>query len=178
MNDNNRINIFSKINPAFWNKLWRRSLFIKNYIFFPEHCYFEDMPIMPRLMAKATNIKIISDRLYKYLIRSDSITTSYSAKHIMDYFKGFELLYDFLEENDLIARYKDDFLAYIDTNMIFYSTKIIESNMDESAKSQYLRYLLAMKVGFIGFIERGRSKSQDELLFLLKTAHSQKDIDV
>ena len=64
VNTNNSINIFSKINPAFWNKLWRRSLFVENDIFFPEHCYFEDMPTMPRLMAKAINIKTISDRLY------------------------------------------------------------------------------------------------------------------
>lgn len=176
-NDNNSIDIFTKVNPAFWNKLWKRSLFIENHIFFPEHLYFEDMPTMPRLLAKSANIKIIQDRLYHYLIRPDSITASYSAKHIMDYFQGFELLLDFLEENDLINRYKSEFLSYIDTNMTFYSTKILESSMDKYSKSLYLRHLLIMKVGFISLMEKIKSKSLDELelVRLLKTARTIED---
>ena len=78
-NSNNNINIFSFINPAFWNKLWRKSLFIDHNIYFPHHDLFQDMSTIPRLLAKSNYIKVIDARLYQYLVRSGSITNTYGA---------------------------------------------------------------------------------------------------
>jgi len=43
MNDNNSVNIFGLTNPAFWNKLWRKELFAKHDVWFPNYIYYEDV---------------------------------------------------------------------------------------------------------------------------------------
>ena len=168
INDDNDINIFSALNPAFWNKLWRKSLFTDNDIFFPLRLYFEDMPTTPRLLSKAKYIKVIEDRLYQYFIREESITTSYSAKHIIDYYHGFEVLLRFLEDNKILNRYKDDFIEYINSNMRFHSDNVISSNMEKADLEQYLRHLLMFKIAFLENRELLKHKNLGDLLILLK----------
>lgn len=175
-NIDNSVNIFSNINPAFWNKLWRRSLFVENNIFFPNHLYFEDMPTTPRIIAKASSIKIIDDVLYHYSIRPTSITSSYSPKHILDYYRGFEILVDFLEEHNLFKRYKDELITYINTNMQFYSQKLIDSDMDTNEKKQYLRHLLMLKISFIEYFDLIKSKNMEALHSLLASAKTKEEL--
>jgi glycosyltransferase involved in cell wall biosynthesis len=95
-NDNNEINIFNITNPAFWNKIWRRSLYVDNSIFFPQRVHYQDFATTPRILSKSRKIRFIDDVLYKYLIRPGSATYSMSAKHIIDYLKVFEVLRNFL----------------------------------------------------------------------------------
>jgi len=176
-NKNNSIDIFSTINPAFWNKLWKRSLFMDNKIFFPEHLYFEDMPTTPCILARSHNVKIIDDILYNYSIRLSSITSSFTEKHIFDYFKGFELLMGFLAKNSLINRYKKEFEVYVDTNMRFYSQRVLEcSDMNTPQKEQYLRQLLMMKIGFLELFSLLRLKKIDSLYGLLGSAKTKEDL--
>ena len=175
-NKNNSIDIFSTVNPAFWNKLWRRSLFIKNNIFFPEHLYFEDMSTTPCILASAHFVKIIDDILYNYSIRASSITSSFSSKHLLDYFKGFELLVGFLTKNKLVSRYNKEFIAFVGTNMRFHSQKLLESNMNTEQKEQYLRQLLMLKIAFFEYFELLKSKQLDALSGLLESAKTKKDL--
>lgn len=168
INDDNDINIFSALNPAFWNKLWRTSLFTDNNIFFPVHMYFEDMPITPSLLSKARYIKVIEDRLYQYFIRQASITTSYSPKHIIDYFNGFELLLKFLDENQLTKHYQKEFIAYVNSNLRFHSDNLVGSGMRKSDLEQYLRNMLLLKIGFLENREILKTKNLGELLEWLK----------
>lgn len=175
-NRQNNLNIFSLINPAFWNKLWKRSLFIDNNIFFPDHLFFEDMPTTPRILAKSKYIKVIERKLYRYTLRPESITSTYSPKHILDYFKGFEILLVFLEENNLLEKYREDFIDYINSNIRFYSQKIKKIDMAYSQKKQYLRYILMLKVAFIDYFELIQDKEIEELLVLLETAISKEDL--
>jgi len=175
-NKNNSIDIFSTVNPAFWNKLWRRSLFIENNIFFPEHLYFEDMPTTPCILANSHFVKIIDDILYNYSIRESSITSSFSSKHILDYFKGFELLVDFLTKNKLISRYNKDFIAFVGTNMRFHTQKLLDSNMDAYQKEQYLRQLLMLKIAFLEYFDLLKSKQLDALSDLLGSANTKEDL--
>lgn len=113
-NDDNNLNIFSHFNPAFWNKIWRKSLFTENEIWFPNHVYYQDSATTPRILAKAKRIRIIQDRLYNYLVRPGSATTTFSPKHLTDYFKVYDVLLDFLEKEGLTKRYKDELFDYID----------------------------------------------------------------
>lgn len=168
LNDDNNINIFSVVNPAFWNKLWRKSLFTENDIFFPVNLYFEDVPTTPQLLSKAKYIKVIKDRLYQYFIRQDSITTSYSAKHILDYYEGFEILLSFLERNGLIERYKDEFIEYINSNMRFHSDNVVGSTMVKGDLEQYLRHMLMFKIAFMENRDFLKYKNLGDLLVLLR----------
>ena len=50
------------LTPMIWDKLWKKSLFIENNIFFPLNVFFQDMMIMPQLLYHAkkisTNVKL------------------------------------------------------------------------------------------------------------------------
>lgn len=175
INKNNSINIFS-LNPGVCNKLIRRSLFIENNIFFPDHMYFEDMTTTPCLVAKSQHIKLIDDVLYHYTMRPASITSSYSTKHILDYFKGFEILWDFLEKNKLIKRYEDEFIAYVNINMRFHSQKVLNEKTEDCNKLQYLRHLLMLKIGFLECYDLVKSKKIETLLTFLESAKTKKDL--
>jgi len=59
-NHNNSINIFSTTNPAFWNKLWKKSLYTENNICFPNYVYYQDLATTPRILTKAKKIVFIS----------------------------------------------------------------------------------------------------------------------
>ena len=148
-NEKNNIDIFSTLNPAFWNKLWRKSLFIDNNIYFPEHDYYEDMSTTPRILAKAQYIKVIKDTLYLYLVRDQSIMNSVSDKHIIDYLKGFEILSRFLKENGLSQLYTDRFHDFIQANFKYYAKFILNSNLSPEKKNQYLHFLILFRITFV-----------------------------
>ena len=168
LNNDNNIDIFNLFNPNFWNKLWKKSLFTKNDIFFPEHDFFEDMPTTPRLVSKSKKINFVEGQFYKYVVRQKSITNSYSAKHIVDYFKGFDLILSFLEENMLIDRYRDEFSEYVNRGMRFHSHSVLETGLSGEKLDQYLRHMLMFKIGYMEYGDVLRSKDQSEILELLQ----------
>jgi len=77
-NTGNQINIFEANRPSFCTKIWRRTLFTSNDIWFPEKTLFEDLATTPRLVAKATDIRFIEDCPYNYCKREGSSTFSAS----------------------------------------------------------------------------------------------------
>ncbi len=176
VNEHNNINIFSIVNPAFWNKLWRRSLYIDNDIFFPNYVYFEDMATTPRILSKSKSIKIIEPCLYHYLVRDDSITNTFSSKHMLDYFKVFEILLRFLQEEELIGRYADEFKGYVNLGARFHSHKVVESTMEKSESLQYLKHFLMLKIAFFEYYDDIESMDQEKLLRLLEHAKSKKEL--
>lgn len=174
--DKKEANIFTMMNPSFCNKLWKKSLFLDNNIMFPHKLYYQDMATIPLLVAKAEKIKFINESLYNYYVREGSVTTTFSDKHILDYFKVYSLLYVQLERLGIQAQYKDQLFDYVSEGMKFHSSNVVSSDMNNSDKLQYLRHLLMLKVSFIESHTNLIEKSQAELLILLKEATSVQDI--
>lgn len=175
-NINNSINIFTTFYPAFWNKLWRRSLFIRNNIFFPEHLYFEDLATTPLILTKAKHIKIIENSLYSYIQRENAITSTFTDKHIVDFFKVFSVIRTHLINEKLFNRYRTDFFSMIDSSMRWYSERVVKSEMKNEDIDQHLRHLLMLKVSYLENSDLLVEKNEEELLSLIKLAHTQKEI--
>ena len=167
-NKMNSIDIFTCLNVLFWNKLWRKSLFVGNGIFFPEKVFFQDSATTPRIIAKSQTIKVIENGLYYYLIRPDSVTTTHSTKHIIDQFKVLEILLEFLEQNNLIDRYWDEFIERVDRGLYYHSANAVKSLSSDKEVEQYLRKILFLKVGFLSYRDELRGKKEDELLKLIQ----------
>lgn len=89
-----------------WNKLYRKSLFTDNGIYFPEGMTFEDVACIPRLFYYARKVACISDVLYYYVHRKGSITGNISVKSIADYLRAFAILRQFIEEKQVFGKYK------------------------------------------------------------------------
>lgn len=61
-------------NPGAWNKLYKRSLFIENDIFFPEERqWYEDVATIPLILAKSKSVAALTEPLIFYYQRQDSI---------------------------------------------------------------------------------------------------------
>ena len=167
-NTKNSIDIFTCINVKFWNKLWRKSLFVGNEIYFPEKIFFQDLATTPRILAKSRTVKVIESELYFYSIRPDSVTTTCSAKHIIDHFKVFEILLEFLEQNNLIDRYWGELVERIDRSLYYHSVHAVQSLASDKEIEQYLRKILFLKVGFLSYRDELEGKKEAELLKLIQ----------
>ncbi|KEO96651.1 hypothetical protein EH32_10525 [Erythrobacter litoralis] len=170
------IDIFNAMNPAFWNKLWRKSLFTEHDIWFPEHLYYQDTATTPRILTKARHLRFIQDSLYNYLVRPDSISTTASPKHLIDYFKVFDLILSFLEDEGIDDKFFDSFLDYIDRGIAHHAHMGAMQGLSDEDQTQYLRHLLAFKTGYIEHRALVRQKSKSELLPLLEKARTKSDL--
>ena len=146
-NDNNAANIFGLTNPAFWNKLWRKELFEKHDVWFPDHTFYQDLATTPRFIAKSKIIVRIPSVDYNYLVRGDSATMTVSDKHILDYLRVFKVLYEFLHQSNLINRYRKEFNTVLNAGFRFHTNNVMESEMPQEEKDQYLSLLLMAKFG-------------------------------
>lgn len=76
-----------------WGKLYARDLF-KECTFFPEGKRFEDTASCWKLFDRSARVAVISDVLYHYCIRNDSISNSCSINNIIDRWHAFHGLYN------------------------------------------------------------------------------------
>lgn len=169
------IDIFNLTNPAFWNKLWRRTLFTVNGIWFPEEIYFEDLATIPRLIATARSIRIISDSLYFYRA-GHGLSSRTSAKHIFDYFHVYDILRDFLKNQGLFPQLRETFEKKIDASLSYHARNVLEVDMPKEKLVQYLKAILMMKVAFLEYSEHLNSLKPNELIHLINSAKSISDL--
>jgi glycosyltransferase involved in cell wall biosynthesis len=167
-NSGNQVNIFEVARPSFCTKLWRRALFVENGIWFPEQTFYEDLATTPRLLAKSRVIRFIKDAEYFYFKREGSITFSASERHQMDHFKVFDILLDFLWDNDLVGRYEKEFVTQIGNRLSYHAFNVLGFDIPEKNKAQYLRLMLMMARGYQETHVELHDASQDDLVELFK----------
>ena len=89
-----------RINNHVWNKLYRKEIILdvmksNNGFLFPEGKNYEDIAVMHNLIAQAKCVASISEMEYHYCMRSDSISKSYSAQNLFDYWEAYYMRYCF-----------------------------------------------------------------------------------
>lgn len=97
--------------PSCWLRLWKRFLFEKNGISFPDVVWYEDIRTVSKLMAKANRILNLPDRLYYYLDRPGSIMNSTQLPRNRDIIPAFTDILDWYRENGLFAQYQNELCA-------------------------------------------------------------------
>lgn len=86
--------------PSACNKLWKRSLFIDNNIFFPEDIdYGEDGATVSRLMINELKVGKINKGLYHYKIHESSKIFNNNSK-VYEYLDSYNLVMNYLEEKN------------------------------------------------------------------------------
>lgn len=106
-----------------WNKVYRRELFTKSGVRFPEGMKYEDSLTTYKLLSLAKRVVYISEASYVYLRRDDSITKSdkkeeslkmreLAARSAVDYFKKNLRLAQAAEVSRLLAKY-----AFLDASI-------------------------------------------------------------
>ena len=168
---------FKMTNPASWNKLWRKTLFIDNDIWFPNFLHFQDAATTPRLLFVAEGIKSIDDRLYNYRHRKDSTSNSFSPKHIVDYFRVFDLIYSFLDiRTDIPDSKYNEMLDCVDSHLSYCTKSKICTLLSEGHQIQNLRLLLMFKIGYLENRKLLEGRTKKQLVASIRSIRTSKDL--
>lgn len=90
-------------------KLFRRELFVKNNILFPENMYYEDLAIGIQLFYFSNKVVLDNYYGYYYLQRDDSSTRRISCRNVTDRLKALYMIKNFLSEKKIFIKYKKEF---------------------------------------------------------------------
>lgn len=136
------------INTSACTKIIKTSFYREFNFRFPEGKIYEDLAIMPYIMAKAGKIGLIKEPLYNYVYRPNSIMTQRDFKENRDdKFFAIDNLYKEFSKGDILNMYKSE-LEYLTIKhlLIVYSTEILPYGKDIYYKrcERALEYLEAI----------------------------------
>ena len=140
--------ILVNINNSAWNKMFRLSLFKNHEIVYPVGIRYEDLAILPTLIAYAKRIGSLSTPLYNYIAdRSGNITTAVDEK-MYDIFKSCQNFIDSYKELDIFSKYQEELkhLAFI--NIRENMRKCLNMKDDAFVYSFYERSFVFMNDNF------------------------------
>ncbi|WP_246126318.1 glycosyltransferase [Nesterenkonia populi] len=156
-------NPFKITNPSFWNKLWRRSLYADNDIWFPHHLYYQDRATTPRIYSTMKNINFVGGVPYKYLIREGSVTQSVSDKHLFDQIRVQDVLKDFFVQQGTYEGFSSEFRERVFRGFSYHTENIVRSHRAGTKESnEYLRHLLLLREAYLALDDRFRAMTFDE----------------
>ena len=109
-----------EIKFAVYDKIYRKTLFEKNNIFFPEGKTMEEAAVLPYLFLNSRKIKYISEYKYNYYVRPNSYTTKLLSeecycifdtieeyrKNIIKLFPNIDKEIDYYERKTIIPLYR------------------------------------------------------------------------
>lgn len=122
--------------------LYQKRIFIDNNIFFPENQYYEDSATSFKLFYYAKNIAIINESFYIYYHNiPDSITSSYSTKHLLDLMLSLSQTKEFLLKNNIFDIYKYDFFRKVEKTINGFSNSFALNIKDKDLKIKTISQL-------------------------------------
>jgi len=117
------------LNPATWNKIFKKQLFTKHNIKFENKIFCEDLGNTHELFYFAKKISLVEQPLYNYLILSQSAShKKINQKYINDIFIAINTTYNFLIKQNIFNQYIIDFFIRYVKQLNFLYTKIIKDN--------------------------------------------------
>lgn len=146
-----RFNQDISISPITCNKVYRLS-FLKQYeLSFLVNNFNEDDAFNYLCFLNAKKVGIVPDAYYHYYQRNNSITHTFSRKHIDDLLKAFGALKSYLEINKLFEKYKKNYYSYLEKCSAFVLNLMLLKEQSCEIQNQYLQYLLEKSQSFLCF---------------------------
>lgn len=108
--------------PSAWNKIYRRSLFTENSIYYPSRVWFEDMYVTPHLYAKAGKLLAIHKPWYNYLQRAGSITNSKNTQRNLEIIPAVDAMLNAYRTEGLFDKYRTQLEYSAFYNQVLTST--------------------------------------------------------
>lgn len=97
---------YKHIETSACNKLYKKSLFTENEIYYPDGYFYEDVQTTHLLVKKAKKIVVINEKLYYYYQRKESIMHTISDKKIRDGIYSQNKRLDFFANNGYREAYE------------------------------------------------------------------------
>jgi glycosyltransferase involved in cell wall biosynthesis len=155
--------VIRKTPPHFWDKLWRRTLFVDNFIFCPEHLITEDLPAVLPAFMKARKAVFIREAFYNYRQHGGK-SSEVNFDHIIHLLIGLDVVKDFLIREKIWDREQSEFGELVKNIFRWYSNKVIDSDAPQPAKEQVLRYCTIVCGGYLEFDAKARNGGSSGIL--------------
>ena len=94
--------------PVAGARLWKKSLFDRSGIRFPEKAWYEDIRTSMKLFALADSIVTLETPIYRYLQRQGSIMHSANLARNREILDAFDDLQSWFRDNGLLDRYRPE----------------------------------------------------------------------
>lgn len=91
--------------PSAWNKIYRRSLFTDNGIYYPGRVWYEDMYVTPLLYTKAKKMLSVHRPWHNYLQRAGSITNNKNTRRNLEIIPAVGAMLDAYRREGLYDEY-------------------------------------------------------------------------
>ena len=121
------------IQPAAWNKIFRRDLF-DHKVLFKKGVWFEDVEFIYRLLPYVKKIGVIHEPFNQYVQREGSITSTVNPK-IYDYIHNMNGVVDYYKKHKLYDEYKKELeYAYVRYIYATFIRSIVKYDYNEYKK--------------------------------------------
>ena len=137
-----RFNQDISISPIACNKVYKRSFLKKHNLSFLPNNYNEDDLFNFQCFLKANKIAIAPNTYYHYYQRTNSITHSFSKKHIDDLLDVFAIIKEYLDTNKLFEQHKSHYFSYFEKCSGFVLNLMIIKEQNIEIQNKYLQYFL------------------------------------
>lgn len=91
--------------PSAWNKIYRRSLFTDNGIYYPGRVWYEDVYVTPHLYIKADKMLSVHCQWHNYLQRAGSITNNKNTSRNLELIPAIEAALNAYREEGVFEEY-------------------------------------------------------------------------
>ena len=133
LNDNKELLFL--INPAPWNKLYKRELF--NDILFPEsRIKYEDLMTIIKVLVYAKKIVKLDEKIYYYLIRGDGETKTVDNR-VFDIIEVLTYVNKFMKDEKCFSSYHDE-IVYLNIVNIMYQVLKQRYSKDKKMSKEFI----------------------------------------
>lgn len=127
------------IMPSIWFKVIRRRFLLDNNIKIPVHIeYAEDLAISATIFLNNPKVSLVSDNLYNYFQRDNSVTQSITRK-ILDIDKAMDFIENYLIDKKLLDKYIKEFEFLIYKHM-FLDRVIKYEKYNSINREMYIKF--------------------------------------
>lgn len=144
-----RFNQDLSISPIVCNKVYRLSFLRQHKLSFLVNNYNEDDLFNYLCFVKASKVAITPNAYYHYYQRNNSITHSFSKKHIDDLLEAFTFIKDYLDRNNLFENHKNNYYAYFERCSAFVLNLLTLKEQNLEIQNQYLQYFMTKIQSFL-----------------------------
>lgn len=107
--------------PSAWHNLYRKELFVKNNLYFPEHTFYEDCAIMSPLFLLAEKIIKVDCPLYFYRLNNYSICRRSNDYRFYERMNGAKIFLSNMKKYNYFNKYMEE-TEFLFTKLFYLNT--------------------------------------------------------
>lgn len=129
--------------PATWARVWKRELYMKNGIRYPDRAFYgEDLQTSCKLFALANSIVYLPECLYRYLDRPGSLMNTADPGRNRHMLTGLADLTDWYEARGIRARYEEQLCEIAIEHLLMAATVRVAKAAPEAELLSQIRVFM------------------------------------